>query len=149
MYLEAMGSWKYNQAVRRHTREHPGEKVPLQLEVEVVDSERNSFFGWVLSSINNMGHKGKTQLFYLSFTARFHGLSIMGQSILASHGFMMKVTMYNKTRAKLLEEYEEDMRYRHSTHIFEIMLKIVHWWGWLRGAKSGWGVGRGGLGGGT
>jgi hypothetical protein len=113
MYLEAMGSWKSNKEVRRYTRENPGQRLSHQLESVVLNCERNSFFGWVLSSISNIGNKGKTQLFYLSFTARFHGLSIMGQSILASHGFMMKVTMYNGMRTELLANYEQERRFIH------------------------------------
>ena len=104
------GSWKCDAELRRFTARNPGRRVPPELEAMIVDNEKNSFFGWILAAINNIGHNGKRQLFYLAFTARFHGLSNSGQYILASHGFMMKITMYNTMRDELLAQYKEKTR---------------------------------------
>ena len=110
MYMISMGSWKCDKALRKFEAANPGQQVPPELEAMIVDNEKNTFFGWVLTTINNMGYKGKRQLFYLAFTARFHGLSNTGQYILACHGFMMKNTMYNTMRDRLLKEYQEKTR---------------------------------------
>jgi hypothetical protein len=88
-------------------RTNPGQMASHALEDQIVKAEKNAFYGWVVSSVANIGNKGSKQLFYMSFTARFHGLSIGGMSILGSYGLMMKETSFNRVREDLLLEYKQ------------------------------------------
>ena len=101
-----MGGWANYKQQRAFAKDNVGALAPHDLEDKIIGSEKNAFYGWVVSSVANIGSKGNKQLFYMSFTARFHGLSTTGMSILASYGSMMKETTYNRVRQDLLAEYQ-------------------------------------------
>jgi hypothetical protein len=110
MWLDLMGSYTSHRQIKSHQRENDFVKLPADVQQEILLREKVKFHGFILSAIHNMGNKGKGQMFFLSFTARFHGLSNMGQDIISRYGFMMKPTMFVQERAQTLSDYDDQTR---------------------------------------
>lgn len=110
MWLNLMGSYTSSRQLKSHVRHLPNQLLPIVVEEEILRREKVKFHGFVLSAIHNIGDTGKGQMFFLSFTARFHGLSNMGQDIISRYGFMMKPTMFMEERAKTLTDYDNKTR---------------------------------------
>ena len=110
MWLDLMGSYTSHRQLKSHLRDQPDQFLPDALEQEIVLREKVKFHGFVLSAIHNIGNTGKGQMFFLSFTARFHGLSNMGQDIISRYGFMMKPTLFLQERAQTLSDYDAQTR---------------------------------------
>jgi hypothetical protein len=106
-FLDMAGSYTSHKDKKKFTRNHPGAVMPDEMQEQIIARDKNAFCAWVLTSINNMGLAGKKQMFFMSFTAQFHGLSRMGMSILASYGFMMKKTMFDSVRQDMIQDYAE------------------------------------------
>jgi hypothetical protein len=96
--------------MKSHQRENPGSRLPTDVQHDILLREKVKFHGFVLSAVHNIGNAGKGQMFFLSFTARFHGLSNMGQDIISRYGFMMKPTMFVQERVQTLTDYDEKTR---------------------------------------
>ena len=107
MFLDMMGSYNSLRIKRSFVKANPNTQLPASMAQQIVDADGQVFCAWVLTAINNMGRHGKRQMFFISFTATFHGLARMGMSILSNYGFMMKKTMYDYTREALLLEYKD------------------------------------------
>jgi hypothetical protein len=111
MFLDMAGSYTSYKHTKKFMKNNPGIIMPVAMQEQILGRDTNAFCAWVLTSINNMGLTGKIQMFFMSFTAQFHGLSRMGMTILASYGFMMKKTMFDDTRQQMLQDYDDLTRY--------------------------------------
>jgi hypothetical protein len=113
-YLDGFSGWathKKWKAIRRRF-EHDEEDRPSQdEESELLESERGDFHGFVLKSIASIGNNGKSQLFYLTFACRYHGLSRMGSDLLAHYGFNTKASMYDMEVIKAIQTGRNEARY--------------------------------------
>jgi hypothetical protein len=107
MFLDMGGSYTSYKEKKLFGRKNPGALMPNATQDPILARDKNAFCAWVLTSINNMGLKGKQQMFFMSFTAQFHGLSRMGMSILANYGFMMKRSMFDSVRENILQDYSD------------------------------------------
>ena len=81
-----------------------------QLLEDVVARESKNFYGWVLASCAHIRPKARKQLFYLTFVARYHGLSVTGAEILAQYGLATKRHVYTKYHDEQLAEAKEQTR---------------------------------------
>jgi hypothetical protein len=110
MWLDLMGSYTSHRQLKAHLRDEEDEFLPAAIEDAILLREKVKFHGFVISAIHNIGNTGKGQMFFLSFTARFHGLSNTGQDIISRYGFMMKPTLFLQERAQTLSDYDEKTR---------------------------------------
>jgi hypothetical protein len=110
MWVNLMGSYTSYRKVRSHIADKPNERLSREDEEVIVLREKVKFHGYVISAVHNIGNTGKTQMFFLSFTAKFHGLSNMGQDMLARYGFMMKPTLFSQERAESLSSCDTQTR---------------------------------------
>ena len=102
--LASHQSHKMWKKIQRAVIDNPDTVVSLERQNAIMDREQTNFHGFVLLACNSIGRKGKRQLFYATFIARYHGLSRMGAEILAKYGYTMSRTMYYDMRKDLIEQ---------------------------------------------
>jgi len=83
------------------------EEAHLDLLIEDVGS---LFLGYFIQTSSQLYSKAKRQRFYPSFVSRFFGLSQMGTDLMATLGFMMPSTSYDRAIEEVLFEAEEEYR---------------------------------------
>lgn len=110
LWVDLMGSYTSHRQLKTHKRDQADQFLPAAIEEAILLREKVKFHGFVLMAIHNIGNTGKGQMFFLSFTARFHGLSNMGQDIISRYGFMMKPTLFLQERAQTLADYDVQTR---------------------------------------
>ena len=71
-----------------------------------------SFYGWLLMQVAGIGSAGRRQMFYLTFIAKYFGLSREGIDILAAHGYGVTLDMFDRFRAMYAARAEEKSRYK-------------------------------------
>ena len=76
-----------------------------------VKSERCDFHGWAIKAIANIGNTGKHQLFFVTFVAKYHGLSRLGAEILSSYGFGTKRIQYATLVQETVATAREETRF--------------------------------------
>ena len=103
------GMWK---KIQRAVTNNPATVVSLEHQNEIMEREQTNFHGFVLLACNSIGRKGKRQMFYATFIARYHGLSRMGAEILAKYGYTMSRTMNYGMRKDLIEQSRATTRSR-------------------------------------
>ena len=113
-FIDIMGSWSTQERMKAH-RKAMSDDPAVETMSDVVfakiwSSERGAFVGFVLQAVGNIGTVGHNQLFYNTFCARFHGLSRQGVAILASHGYMLPITTYDRHEKKTLEKIDANFR---------------------------------------
>jgi hypothetical protein len=69
---------------------------------QMVERDGGCFHGFVLMGVGNVGSNGKRQLYYPTFSARFHGLSRQGVQLMSHFGGMMSITTYDRHQALFL-----------------------------------------------
>ena len=110
-----MGSWTTHKLLgsKRAESAREGEIVPLSDDEfeQVWARERKCFLGFILMSTGNIGSTGKSQMFFPTFAARFHGLSRQGTSCLAAHGFLLPIASYDRQEKLFLEELADKRRF--------------------------------------
>lgn len=96
-FLEGLSSWsahkKWKQIKARVTADPEDQATPEE-EEHLTSKERNDFHGWVIKAVANIGNTGKHQLFFVSFVAKYHGISNMGNEILAQYGYGTQRSQY-------------------------------------------------------
>jgi hypothetical protein len=113
LYIELMGSWKVHTDYMKWKRD--GDGIMEQGEYEVmVKAEKGSFHGFILSACGNISTGCRRQRFYLTFVARFHGLSRKGMQMLGFYGLTVKVSTYDKMEKEVIEEHHKKDRYTHN-----------------------------------
>jgi len=70
-----------------------------------------AFHGWLLLQINNVGSNGRMQMFYVTFIAKYYGLSREGIDLLSAYGYGVTKDMFDELRAKYKLRSESDTRY--------------------------------------
>ena len=96
MYLVTLASHKSNamwKKIQKAVANNPATEVSLEDQNEIIDREQTNFHGFVLLACNSIGRKGKKQMFYSTFIARYHGLSRMGAELLAKYGYAMSIVL--------------------------------------------------------
>ena len=114
MFIELMGRWatmqEWNAEITRLRGFGSDGPIAQAAEDTILCRESSAFHGFMLMSCARLARKCKQQLFNLSFSLRFHGLSRNGLSLAASHGFAMKLTTYDKMEKKAQEIAKKKMR---------------------------------------
>ena len=89
-------------------------EMPPDQFAAVCKKDRGKFHGYLVMATSNLRPKSKRQQFYLTFSARYHGLSRTGVKILSYYGFMMKLTQMDKLEQQELQASRQRVRF--STH---------------------------------
>lgn len=101
-YLDGMSSWATHKRwkdISRNFDPNEIDNMDLQdVQNEIVERERGTFHGFVITSCANIGNKGQRQLFFHTFIARYHGLSRSGCETLSKFGLTMRRTSYDTHR---------------------------------------------------
>ena len=114
LYIELMGSWKVHHDYMKWKRN--GDGILAQGEYEcMVQAERGSFHGFMLGACDNISTGCRRQRFYLTFVARFHGLSRKGMQMLGFYGLTVKVSTYDKMEKEVINEHHKKDRCTHNT----------------------------------
>jgi hypothetical protein len=94
-----------NLRTRQIANESNDENLAVSEEVfsEMVERDGGCFHGYVLMGVGNVGNNGKRQLYYPTFSARFHGLSRQGVQLMSHFGGMMSISTYDRHQALFLE----------------------------------------------
>jgi hypothetical protein len=111
-YLDGLSKWSTHQTWReickRYDDSNQSTLATQEEEDTLSEVERGGFHGFVLKSCGSVGNNGKSQLFYVTFASRYHGLSRNGSDILAHYGFTTKSTMYDQETKKILETSRQE-----------------------------------------
>ena len=59
---------------------------------------KSYFCGWLYNHILTIGSNARRQMFYITFTLNFHGLSRHGIEILSRYGYGVTLDMYDELR---------------------------------------------------
>ena len=104
-FCEGFGSYATTKDLRTARDLHMKEgDVDRQLLDGIVKRESQQFYGWILTSCANIRPKPRRQLFFLTFVARYHGLSTSGADILAQYGLLTKRHVYSKCFEEQLQQ---------------------------------------------
>ena len=74
------------------------ECMPADWQEQFIQENENSFIGWLLFHIGNIGSNGRSQLFFLTFTAHYYGLSREGIRTLSRYGYGVTLDMFDSLR---------------------------------------------------
>lgn len=105
-YLEGLSSFtthKKWRSIQASVAVDNAYQADLQEQNDIVQKEKGDFHGFVLKSTANIGNTGKNQLFFLTFVAKYHGLSNMGAEILGKYGFGTMRTQYHSLKEKTID----------------------------------------------
>ena len=115
-FLEIMGSDTSVCKLHRH-KQRCKDKNTLELMPEfdfeqILERDGGIFHGFVLLGVGNIGRKGKNQLYFPTFSARFHGLSRQGVQIQSHFGGVLSISTYDRFQKKLLLKIDEEHRHQ-------------------------------------
>ena len=115
MYIELCGRWSTMKLWRAEQRAIREEGIPRFMdpvvEQEIISKEKGPFSGFIMFASARLSTKARRKLFSLTFSMRFHGLSIMGQEILAKHGFALKPTQFQEMERQALDDARQRVRF--------------------------------------
>ena len=75
-----------------------GAHLSVAYQASVLSDNQVRFHGWLLVQINSVGNKGKRQMFYVTFIAKYFGLSREGMDLLAAYGYGVTLDMFDNLR---------------------------------------------------
>lgn len=81
----------------------------------ILKRERGSFHGFVITACGNISTKLRRQRFYLTFVARYHGLSRKGIELLAHFGLLVKMSTYDAMEKSAMQQQQALLRYHSPT----------------------------------
>ena len=82
-----------------------------ELQQEVIKNCGSEFVGWLLFHVNNIGSNGRSQVFYITYTAQYFGLSRAGIEVLSKYGYGVTLDMYDNMRRDYLLKATELKRF--------------------------------------
>jgi hypothetical protein len=89
-----------------------GDAALTTLQQDTILAENQiSFHGWLLLQINSIGSNGRRQMFYVTFIAKYYGLSREGIDLLAAYGYGVTKDMFDDLRALYKVRSESATRY--------------------------------------
>jgi hypothetical protein len=114
MYLDFASSWKAHDLWKGFLKNVDvlGNMITLtEAEMDnLVDIERNKFHGFCLLMTSFVSNN-RNQLFYHTLALKFHGLSRMGNHMLAQIGFSMKPSSFDTHQHAMLETAKNQIRH--------------------------------------
>lgn len=113
-YLDTLATPLSHEVWRKHckfVKAHGICEMPPDQFAVVCKKERGKFHGYLVMATSNLRPKSKKQQFYLTFSARYHGLSRTGVRILAYYGFLTKLTQMDKLEKQELQASRQRVRY--------------------------------------
>ena len=114
-YLDTLATPLSHEVWRKHckfVKAHGICEMPPDQFAAVCKKERGKFHGYLVMATSSLRPKSKRQQFYLTFSARYHGLSRTGVRILSYYGFLMKLTQMDKLEKRELQASRQRIRYR-------------------------------------
>jgi hypothetical protein len=70
--------------------------IPEEEEDAIAGEIESKYYGFIIQSVLDLHRNSKWQRFYISFVAKYHGLSKLGMDILSSWGYAMPSTSYDR-----------------------------------------------------
>ena len=114
MYLEMMGSSESYKQYRSWLRRNNDGVMDVAGYNAILKRERGSFHGFVITACGNISTKLRRQRFYLTFVARYHGLSRKGIELLAHFGLLVKMSTYDAMEKSAMQQQQDLLRYQPS-----------------------------------
>jgi hypothetical protein len=119
-FLQQMGSERSVKVLNARKKANEGLPVPLPITETafdiMVERDGGCFHGYVLMAVGNVGNNGKRQLYYPTFSARFHGLSRQGVQLMSHFGGLMSITTYDRYAAIFLTTIRLKHRFTVCSH---------------------------------
>jgi hypothetical protein len=116
-FLQIMGSETSLKLINARKRSNEDNGVALTVtETEfgnMIERDGGCFHGFVLMGVGNVGNNGKRQLYFPTFSARFHGLSRQGVQLMSHFGGLMSISTYDRHQTIFLEGIRAQNRYMH------------------------------------
>ena len=84
--------------------------VPEDKQHELMDGNSNTFIGWLMFHIANIGTHGRRQLFYHTFVAHYFGLSRDGIDTLSRYGYLLPIRSFDQNRDDILLDHVTKVR---------------------------------------
>ena len=112
-YLDTLATPLAHRVWRKHCKfveAHGICEMPPDEFAVICKKDRGKFHGYLVMATSNLRPKSKRQQFYLTFSARYHGLSRTGVKILSYYGFMMKLTQMDKLEKQELQASRQRVR---------------------------------------
>ena len=107
----------FRQAIHRVTQ-NGDEWIGAPDEEYLINATGAKFAGWLLFHVSNIGTNGREQLFYLTFAAKYHGLSRQGIDVLSKYGFATNMTRFDDMRRICLSKSRIATQYETFYHEF-------------------------------
>ena len=78
---------------------------------QIKRKEHGKFYGWLVFATSNIRPRSRKHCFLQTFSARYHGLSRLGQKILAFFGLLMKNSQYDRLENNQVVAQRKEVRY--------------------------------------
>jgi hypothetical protein len=129
-FLQLMGSERSVKVLNAQKQANQELAVPLTITESdfdtMVERDGGCFHGHVLMAVGNVGNNGKRQLYYPTFSARFHGLSRQGVQLMSHFGGLMSITTYDRYATIFLTSIKEKHRYQCVSASWSVCMSIFH-----------------------
>ena len=97
---------RHRSSVRRH-----GDSVLDSTEFAAIrQREHGKFYGWLVFATSNVKPQSRKHMFLQTFSAKYHGLSRLGQKILGHFGLLMKHTQYDRMETQEVIAQRKEIR---------------------------------------
>ena len=94
--------------------------IEIGIQHKFIKDNCNSFVGWLLFHIGNIGSNGGRQLFYLSFTCAYFGLSRDGLEALNQYGYGCPLSSYDEYKVQCKNDFTASLRYKHIIYLHQL-----------------------------
>jgi hypothetical protein len=109
-FLEMMGTPESYKSYRMCCRNGNNSLMTDAEYATVLRREKGSFHGFVITACGNISTKLRRQRFYITFVARYHGLSRKGIELLGHFGLLVKITTFDIMQKNALHVQEQVIR---------------------------------------
>jgi hypothetical protein len=141
IYLNTMASPKSHQLWKKHIKTARNHNNPMMDQAtfdQILHKEKGKYHGFVLMTTSNICPKSKRQLFFITFSTRYHGLSRMGIQILSYYGMTMKLTAFDSNERQQIAKNQQRVRFSPTLlNCFENIPLILMAWFYCQGSCSG------------
>jgi len=76
----------------------PATSMSTEEQSGFITNNMNGFVGWLLFHINSVGTNGQQQMFYVTLTNTYYGLSRDGIDLLYRYGYGVSLDVYDNLR---------------------------------------------------